>query len=103
MQVSLVEPCTTPITPTPDNILISEYVIDGDGVPCPGGDCEAGEAIEITNLSHCPVSMANHHFAYCNPGSCSAFRWIDFDATVIIPPRGVYVSVRNIRQLHVQL
>jgi len=93
--VRLVESCTTPIAPTSSNIVISEYVINGDG-PCPGDDCEAGEAIEITNLSHCPVSLDGNHFSYCN-GDCSsaAYRWLNFGPSDVIPPRGVYVTIRN--------
>jgi hypothetical protein len=90
----LVESCTTPVAPTPANVAFSEYVIDGDGTPCPGDACEAGEAIEITNLSHCPVTLNGHHFGYANP-SGGAFRWMDFGAAEVIPPRGVYVAIRN--------
>ncbi|MDH5492352.1 MAG: lamin tail domain-containing protein, partial [Myxococcales bacterium] len=93
VDISLVESCTTPIAPAPENTIFSEYAINGDG-PCPGADCEAGEAIEIVNLSHCPVSLDNHHFSYCN-GSCGAFRWMNFGPAEIIPPRGVYVAIRN--------
>jgi len=92
--VSLVEECTTPVAPTTDNIVFSEYVTNGDG-SCPGGNCEAGEAIEITNLSHCPIALDGNHFAYCNPGSCSTFRWMDFGPDDVIPPRGVYIAIRN--------
>ncbi len=95
IDVQLIEACATPVAPSNDNIIISEYVINGDG-SCPGGTCEAGEAVEITNLSHCPVDLNGHHFAYCNPGSCTTFRWMDFDATAVVPPRGVYVAVRNL-------
>ncbi len=94
VRVRLVEACTTPVAPTASNIVFSEYVADGDG-PCPGPSCEAGEAIEITNLSHCPVSLAAHHFGYCNPEACGAFRWMDFGTADVIPPRGVYVAIRN--------
>ncbi len=92
--VNLIESCTTPIAPSADNIVFSEYVINGDGA-CPGADCEAGEAIEITNLSHCPVALDGNHFGYCNPSSCSGVRYLDFGAADIIPPRGVYVAIRN--------
>ena len=91
--VSLVESCTTPIAPSATNVLFSEYVINGDG-PCSGPKCEAGEAFEITNLSHCPVALDGNHFAYCN-GSCSAHRWMDFGPSDVIPPRGVYVAIRQ--------
>ena len=94
VSVRLVESCSTPVAPSPSNIVFSEYVINGDG-PCSGPDCEAGEAIEITNLSHCPVTLDGSHFAYCNPGSCGAFRWMDFGSEDVIPPRGVYVAIRN--------
>ena len=91
---SLVETCTTPIAPSPTNIVFSEYVINGDGA-CPGASCEAGEAIEITNLSHCPVALDGNHFGYCNPSSCSGVRWMNFGPDDVIPPRGVYVAIRN--------
>ncbi|MCZ7599144.1 MAG: lamin tail domain-containing protein [Gammaproteobacteria bacterium] len=81
--VRMVEECTTPVAPTSSNIVFSEYVVNGDG-DCPGTNCEAGEAIEITNLSHCPVTLNGHHFGYCNPSSCGAFRWMDFGATDVI-------------------
>jgi hypothetical protein len=76
--------------------VFSEYLVNGDGGPCPGPDCEAGEAIEVTNLSHCPVALAGFHFGYCNP-PCDApsYRWMDVGAEDVIPPRGVYVAVRN--------
>ncbi|MBI2391226.1 MAG: hypothetical protein HYV09_16675 [Deltaproteobacteria bacterium] len=95
VSTKLIEDCTTPVPATSSNVLFSEYVIDGDG-PCPGPDCEAGEAIEITNLSHCPVSLGGTHFSYCN-ASCSdaSVRWMNFGAAEIIPPRGVYVAIRN--------
>ncbi|MBW2464341.1 MAG: lamin tail domain-containing protein, partial [Deltaproteobacteria bacterium] len=89
----LIETCTTPVAPPPANLIFSEYVPNGDG-PCSGPDCEAGEAFEITNLSHCPVDLSGHHFSYCNSG-CSTFRWMNFGAADIVPPRGVYVAIRN--------
>jgi hypothetical protein len=89
----LVEECTTAIAPTSANVLFSEYLIDGDGA-CPGPDCEAGEAIEITNLSHCPVKLDGTHFSYLSPSGSSP-RYMNFTATDIIPPRGVYVAIRN--------
>jgi hypothetical protein len=93
--VRLVEACSTPVAPTSSNVVFSEYVTDGDGA-CPGPECEAGEAIEITNLSHCPVSLAGHHFGYCN-STCgaSSYRWMNFGAADVIPPRGVYVAIRQ--------
>jgi hypothetical protein len=94
--VQLIEACSTPIAPMSSNIVFSEYVIDGDGLPCPGPNCEAGEAIEITNLSNCPVALSGFHFSYCN-GTCStsSARWMDFGASDVIPPRGVYVAIRE--------
>ncbi len=94
VDVQFIEDCTTPVAPSSDNLVFSEYVINGDGA-CPGPDCEGGEAIEITNLSHCPVELDGTHFSYCNPGSCGAFRWMNFGPDDIIPPRGVYVAIRN--------
>ncbi|MCB9636037.1 MAG: PKD domain-containing protein [Sandaracinus sp.] len=90
----LVETCTTPIAPTPDNLIFSEYVIDGDGA-CPGADCQAGEAIELVNLSHCPLALEGNHFGYQNAGG-TTFRWMDFGAADVVPPRGVYVAIRNL-------
>jgi|GEM_PF-701014 len=94
MTVSLVQACATPVAPTAANVLVSEYLIDGDGGACSGPDCEAGEAIEITNLSNCPVALNGFHFAYRNPSSGS-FRWMNFTADDVVPPRGVYVAMRN--------
>lgn len=94
--VNMIESCTTPIAPSADNLVFSEYVIDGDGT-CPDAtSCEAGETIEITNLSNCPVSLAGNHFSYCN-GTCAsgAYRWMNFTSVDVIPPRGVYVAIRN--------
>jgi len=94
--VALIETCTTPIAPSADNLIISEYLINGDGGGCPGQSCEAGEAIELTNLSHCPVSLASHHLRYCNNVACSSARRYDnFSADDVIPPRGVFVRIRN--------
>jgi hypothetical protein len=92
--VSLIEDCTNPVQPSADNVAISEYVIDGDGV-CPSDDCEAGEAFEITNLSNCPVSLSGNHFSYSTSDG-TAVRWMDFDNTAVVPPRGVYVAIRNL-------
>lgn len=93
----MVETCSTPVAPTADNIIFSEYVIDGDG-SCAAGNmsCEAGEAIELTNLSNCPIALNGHHFSYCN-GTCSdtALRWMNFTSADVIPPRGVYVAIRQ--------
>jgi len=92
--VNLIASCTTPIAPSASNIVFSEYVINGDGA-CPGSSCQAGEAIEITNLSHCPVLLDGNHFSYCN-SPCTTFRWMNFVGGQVIPPRGVYVAIRNI-------
>ncbi len=96
-EVALIETCATPVAPSPDNLVISEYSINGDGDPgCPGATCEAGEAVELTNLSHCPVALAGHHLRYCNNSECtSARRYDDFDVADVIPPRGVFVRIRN--------
>lgn len=87
--VSMIESCTTPIPASAANVIFSEYIIDG-------GSGQLGEAIEITNLSQCPVTLSGTHFSYCN-GTCSstAYRWMDFGAADVIPPRGVYVAVRS--------
>jgi hypothetical protein len=87
--VSMVEACTTPVPPSPSNIVLSEYITRG-------GTGELGESFEITNLSHCPVSLAGNHFSYCN-GTCAptAYRWMNFTAEDVIPPRGVYVAIRD--------
>jgi hypothetical protein len=92
--VRLIQTCTAPVTPTPTNVVFSEYLIDGNGGACPGPTCEAGESIEITNLSHCPVSLDGYHFAYRSAGAGSV-RWMNFTAADVIPPRGVYVAIRN--------
>jgi hypothetical protein len=101
VQVNVVEACTTPITPTSANVVLSEYVINGDGA-CPSPDCltqdtcEAGEAVEITNLSNCPVSLDGFHFAHrSDTGASASYRWMNFGAADVIPPRGVYVALRN--------
>ena len=91
----LMETCVVQAAPTVENIIISEYLINGDGGNCPGDGCEAGESIEITNLSHCPVSLDGHHFRYCNNADCTTHRFMDFGPADIVPPRGVYVTVRN--------
>ncbi len=101
LTVDVVEACTTPTSPTSANVVLSEYVTNGDGA-CPSENCttrdtcQAGESIEITNLSNCPVSLAGFHFAYRNSNASSAsYRWMNFGATDVIPPRGVYVAIRN--------
>jgi hypothetical protein len=58
--------------------------------------CQAGEAVEITNLSNCPVSLDGFHFAYRNASASTAsMRWMNFGAVDVVPPRGVYVAIRN--------
>lgn len=86
----LVEACDTAIPATASNIVFSEYVTNGDG------GSQEGEAIEITNLSNCPVSLSGNHFSYCN-SSCAAgsIRYMNFGAAEVIPPRGVYVAYRD--------
>ncbi|MBL8956674.1 MAG: hypothetical protein JNK82_38225 [Myxococcaceae bacterium] len=98
LTVNVVEACTTPQMPTTTNIVFSEYVVNGEG-SCASMNCfqcQAGEAIEITNLSNCPVTLSGTHFKYRNnnaaPGS---LRWMNFGAADIIPPRGVYVAIRG--------
>ncbi len=89
VNVRMVEACTTPIAATSSNIVFSEYIVDGDSM-------ERGEAIEITNLSHCPVTLDGNHFSYCNDTCASgSVRWMNFGASEVIPPRGVYVAVRD--------
>ncbi|MCK6546716.1 lamin tail domain-containing protein [Myxococcota bacterium] len=96
--VNVVEACTTPIAAAPANVLLSEYVVDGEG-SCNPPDCfvcEAGEAIEITNLSNCPVTLDGNHFKYQNASASSgSVRWMNFGAADVIPPRGVYVAIRG--------
>jgi len=92
IEVALVESCSTPIPATADNVVISEYVTNGDGPN------DAGEAVEISNLSHCPVSLDGMHFSYCNDAPCAigdTRRWMNFDSGSVIPPRGVYISIRR--------
>jgi hypothetical protein len=87
----MVEECTTPIAATSSNILLSEYIVAGTG-----GSSQVGEAFEITNLSHCPVTLDGSHFSYCN-AACTAgsARYMNFGAVDVIPPRGVYVAMRE--------
>jgi hypothetical protein len=91
LSVSMVEECTTPIAATSSNILLSEYIVAGTG-----GSSQVGEAFEITNLSHCPVTLDGSHFSYCN-AACTAgsARYMNFGAVDVIPPRGVYVAMRE--------
>ncbi len=101
VSVDVVEACSTPIAPTPANVLLSEYVSNGEG-QCPSSDCvthdtcQAGESVEITNLSNCPVALDGFHFAYRNNNASTAsLRWMNFGPADLIPPRGVYVAIRN--------
>ena len=101
LSISVVESCTTPVAPTASNIVLSEYVVNGEGA-CPSPDCQtmdtcqAGESVEITNLSNCPVSLDGFHFAYRNASASTAsLRWMNFGAVDVVPPRGVYVAIRN--------
>ena len=97
LEVEVVSECTTPTTPTADNIIFSEYVTNGQE-SCGGSNCscQAGESIEITNLSSCPVSLQGYHFAYRNGAATPAsYRWMNFGPDDIIPPRGVYVAIRE--------
>jgi hypothetical protein len=99
LSVNIVEACTTTIAPTTSNVVLSEYITNGEGSCGAGGtcdSCQAGESIEITNLSNCPVSLDGHHFAYRNSSaSAGSSRWMNFGAADVIPPRGVYVAIRN--------
>ena len=101
LQVAVVETCSTPIAPTSSTLVFSEYVVNGEGM-CPSSDCDthdtcqAGESIELTNLSNCPLALNGFHFAYRNASASSAsYRWMNFGAGDVIPPRGVYVAMRN--------
>lgn len=101
LSIGIVAECSTSTGPTATNVVLSEYVVNGEG-SCPSSDClnhdtcQAGESVEITNLSNCPVSLAGHHFAYRNAsGSVASHRWMNFGPGDVIPPRGVYVAIRN--------
>ncbi|MFO0725165.1 MAG: MopE-related protein [Myxococcota bacterium] len=98
LTVQVVEDCAAPIAPTRDNVVLSEYVINGEG-SCNPPDCfvcQAGESIEITNLSNCPVSLDGTHFKYRNAAASSgSLRWMNFGPSDVIPPRGVYVAIRG--------
>jgi hypothetical protein len=101
LTVSVVEACSVAVAPSSDNLVLSEYITNGEGA-CPSTDCvnhdtcQAGEAVEITNLSNCPVSLDGFHFAYRNAaGSTASVRWMNFAAADVVPPRGVYVAIRN--------
>ncbi len=98
LMVNVVEACSAPQAPTTTNIVFSEYVVNGEG-SCAMMDCfecQAGEAIEVTNLSNCPVTLNGTHFKYRNASaSTGSLRWMNFGAADIIPPRGVYVAIRG--------
>lgn len=101
LSVNVIEDCATPTAPTASNVSISEYVVNGEGT-CPSPNCvtmdtcQAGEAVEITNLSNCPVTLNGFHFAYRNStASTASLRWMNFGAADVIPPRGVYVAIRG--------
>ena len=97
VSVRVVSECATPIPATKDNLILSEYLVNGEGA-CSGQNCgcQNGEAIELTNLTNCPVSLDGFHFAYRNDNaSVASYRWMNFGPTDIVPPRGVYVAVRN--------
>jgi len=95
VSVGLIEACSTPVAPTASNIIISEYLINGAPNACSSSTCEAGESVEITNLSNCPVTLNGNHFRYCSSSTCSIFRFTNFGPSDVIPPRGVYVAIRN--------
>jgi hypothetical protein len=99
LSVNVVEACSTTIAPTASNVVLSEYITNGEGACGASGTCDtcqAGESIEITNLSNCPVSLDGHHFAYRNAAASSgSYRWMNFGPADVIPPRGVYVAIRN--------
>jgi hypothetical protein len=96
-EVLLVEACTTPVAPTASNILISEYLINGDnGSGTPGPTFEAGESVEITNLSSCPITLEGVHLRYCSSAACTTVRYMNFGPDDIIPPRGVFVSITGV-------
>ena len=96
--VSVIEACSTPVPATTANVVLSEYVVNGEG-SCSPADCfvcQAGESIEITNLSNCPVSLAGTHFKYRNAAAASgSLRWMNFGPADLIPARGVYVAIRG--------
>jgi hypothetical protein len=89
ISVNVVESCTTPVPPTSSNLVISEYVVNGQ-------QDQMGEAVELTNLSNCPIKLEGFHFAYRNPSSSpDSYRWMNFGPQDVIPPRGVYVAIRE--------
>ncbi|MDP3154581.1 MAG: lamin tail domain-containing protein [Archangium sp.] len=96
ISVNVVEACTTSLAPSSANLVISEYVVNGEG-SCPSATtCQVGEAVELTNLSNCPVSLDGFHFAYRNNSSSpNSFRWMNFGPNEVVPPRGVYVAIRG--------
>ncbi len=97
VNVNVVSECATPVPATAQNLILSEYVVNGEGA-CSGNncDCQNGEAIELTNLTNCPVSLEGFHFAYRNDnGTPASYRWMNFGPQDVVPPRGVYVAMRN--------
>jgi hypothetical protein len=95
--VRVVSECTAPVPASATNLILSEYVVNGEGA-CSGSNCNCqnGEAIELTNLGRCPVSLDGFHFAYRNDNATPAsYRWMNFGAADLVPPRGVYVAMRN--------
>lgn len=101
LSVNVVEECAVAAAPSAANVVVSEYVVNGEGA-CPSPDCinqdtcQAGESIELTNLSNCPVNLNGFHFAYRNASASTASsRWMNFGSADVIPPRGVYVAIRN--------
>ncbi len=89
ISVNVVESCTAPVPPTSSNLVISEYVVNGQ-------QDQMGEAVELTNLSNCPIKLEGFHFAYRNPSSSpDSYRWMNFGPQDVIPPRGVYVAIRE--------
>ena len=70
--------------------------MNGDGSCTSASTCQAGEAVELTNLSNCPVTLAGDHFAYrSSDDNNAAVRWMNFGADDVTPPRGVYVTIRE--------
>lgn len=97
VSVNVISECTTPVPASAENLILSEYVVNGEG-SCSGNncDCQNGEAVELTNLTNCPVSLSGFHFAYRNDNASPAsYRWMNFGAADVVPPRGVYVTIRN--------
>ncbi len=88
--VTIVEECASSVAPMATNLVISEYIVNGTSPN------QHGEAIELTNLSNCPLSLDGSHFGYRNAAASPAsYRWMNFGAAEIVPPRGVYVAMRS--------